>query len=216
MLFLRSSPSSPFGRKIKIALSLLGLKDRVKVENADTADPADSLRGQNPLGKIPALVLEDGDVLYDSNVILEYLDHLAGGGKIIPQDASRFGVLRDAALANGLMEAAVLQVYEKRFRKPDERSQGWLDYQAAKVERALAHAEVNCPETATSPDDVDIAALSLACALGYLDIRYAGSWRGDHPKLAAWLDAFEAAVPAFADTKLPAAPVPENDPVPLR
>ena len=100
MLVLRSSPPSPFGRKIKIALSLLGLKTGSRWRTPTRADPADSLRGQNPLGKIPALVLEDGDVLYDSNVILEYLDHLAGGGRIIPQDGRRFGVLRDAALAN--------------------------------------------------------------------------------------------------------------------
>src|ERR671921_770768 len=92
-LVLRSSPASPFGRKVKIAASLLGLKDRIEIVEADTMNPQDTLRQQNPLGKIPALVLENGEVLYDSRVIVEYLDHLAGGGRIIPNGMERFTVL---------------------------------------------------------------------------------------------------------------------------
>src|ERR687893_646949 len=107
MLVLRSSPPSPFGRKVKIAAALLGLSDRVTVERADTTDPNDSLRGQNPLGKIPTLVLENGETLYDSRVIVEYLDHLAGGGRLIPTDSTRFDALRQQALADGLMDAAI-------------------------------------------------------------------------------------------------------------
>src|SRR3984885_16070748 len=85
MMILRSAVPSPFGRKVQIALSLLGLDD-VKFEPADTMDPRDSVRAQYQLGKIPVLVLEDGTNFYDSRVILEYLDHLAGGGKIIPRE----------------------------------------------------------------------------------------------------------------------------------
>src|SRR5258708_3812414 len=84
MMILRSTPPSPFGRKVKLAASVLGLLGEIKVEPADTNDDNDSLRRQNPLGKIPVLVLEDGSTLYDSRVILEYLDHRAGGGKIMP------------------------------------------------------------------------------------------------------------------------------------
>ena len=99
MMILRSSPPSPFGRKVKIAAAILGLKDRLSVVVADTNDPQDSLRAQNPLGKIPALLLEDGSTLFDSAVIVEYLDWLAGGDKIIPADpATRFGVLTRQAL----------------------------------------------------------------------------------------------------------------------
>ncbi len=213
---LRSSPPSPFGRKVKLAMAILGLKDRIEIVEANTADPSDDLRSQNPLGKIPALVLENGDVIYDSSVILEYLDFLAGGGKLFPQGEARFPVLRDQALANGMMDAAILRVYEKRFKEPKFRDPAWDAYQAAKMDRALAHFEANAPADPKSADDIDAGTLTLACALGYLDIRYNGDWRSDHPKLVAWLDAFETAVPAFADTKMPASPVPENDPAPLR
>ncbi|GAA0775110.1 glutathione S-transferase family protein [Roseibium denhamense] len=216
MMILRSSPPSPFGRKVKIAMAILGLKDRISVEEASTADPSDSLRGQNPLGKIPALVLENGDVLYDSSVIVEYLDHLAGGGKLFPDGEARFAVLRDQTLADGLMDAALLRVYEKRFKQPHYRDPAWDAYQAAKVERALKHFETNCPPAPASDGDVDAGTITLACALGYLDMRFSGEWRPSHPKLVAWLEAFEAAVPAFTDTKVPAAPVPDDAAVPLQ
>src|ERR1700689_2446760 len=88
MMILRSAVPSPFGRKVQIALSLLGMDD-VKFEPADTMDPRDSVRAQNPLGKIPVLVLEDGTNFYDSRVILEYLDHRSGGGKIIPREPNQ-------------------------------------------------------------------------------------------------------------------------------
>src|SRR5687767_3176162 len=85
-MILRSAPPSPFGRKIKIAAALLGLSSRISLVIADTNDVSDELRRQNPLGKIPTLVLDDGSTLFDSRVILEYLDHLAGGGRIVPHD----------------------------------------------------------------------------------------------------------------------------------
>ena len=90
MLVLRSSPASPFGRKVKMAAHELGLMDRIEIVAADTNDPSEPLRQQNPLGKIPTLVLEDGMTLFDSRVIVEYLDHLAGG-KIFPAGEARFG-----------------------------------------------------------------------------------------------------------------------------
>ena len=138
MLTLRHSPSSPFVRKIRIAASVLGLDGEIRIEPANTMNPADSVRQQNPLGKIPALVLEDGTVLFDSRVILEYLDHRAGGGRIIPTDAStRFAALRLQALADGIMDASVLLVYEGRWRPPERHEPKWVDLQAGKVARAL-------------------------------------------------------------------------------
>jgi glutathione S-transferase len=113
MMILRSAPPSPFGRKVRIALSLLGFEHDVRIEAADTGDPKDSLREQNPLGKIPVLVVEDGSALYDSRVILEYLDDRAGGGKIIPREAGqRFAALRLQALCDGILDASILTVYE--------------------------------------------------------------------------------------------------------
>ncbi len=198
MLVLRSSPASPFGRKVRIAAATLGLGERIEVVAADTNDPDDSLRRQNPLGKIPALILEDGEAIFDSRVILEYLDWLAGAGALIPKDpAARFEVLTLQALADGIIDAAILQVYETRFREAAIRSAKWLDYQAGKVARALAALEARPPEPSTH----HAGAIALACALGYLDLRFEGLWRAAHPRLVAWLEAFSAGVPAFETTR---------------
>ena len=196
MLTLRSAPPSPFGRKVKIAAKMLGLMDRIALVDADPTSPDDSLRKQNPLGKIPTLVLEDGTALYDSRVIVEYLDALAGGGKLIPPGGdARFHELTLQALGDGLMDAALLQVYETRFREKEQHGAKWLDHQAGKVGRVLAMLEANPPA-----GDVRIGQITLACALGYLDLRFHGAWRKDHPRLVAWLDAFAAKVPAFDAT----------------
>jgi glutathione S-transferase len=202
MMILRTSPPSPFGRKIKIAAGLLGLLDRIKIETADTNDPADTLRQQNPVGKIPILILEDGTAIYDSRVILEYLDHLAGGGRIIPRDGKeRFVVLTLAALCDGVMDASLLQIYEMRFRPEDRREQKWLDYQAEKVTRALEVLEKSPPVIDPIPN---VAAITLACALGYRDLRFQGLWRKDYPRLVTWHDDFASRVPYFAKTKVEA------------
>jgi glutathione S-transferase len=201
MLVLRSSPASPFGRKIKIAAGVLGLDGQIEIQPVDTTDPTDTVRKQNPLGKIPALVLEDGMVLFDSRVILEYLDHRAGGGRIVPTDASaRFAALRLQALADGMMDAAILLIYEGRWRPADRREAKWVDHQAGKVARALAALEADPPILDAPPD---MGRIALACALGYQDFRFAGSWRKDHPRLVAWLDNFAAAVPAYAASRPP-------------
>jgi glutathione S-transferase len=201
MLVLRSSPASPFGRKVKISASLLGLADRIEVTDADTNNPDDSLRRQNPLGKIPALVLENGETLYDSRVIVEYLDHLAGGGRILPTGWDRFQALREQALADGIMDAALLQVYEGRWRPEDRHEAKWVEHQQGKVERGLDFAEAHL---STTNPNLHIGHIALACALGYLDLRMGGRWRKSHPKLVAWLADFEARVPAFGKTRISA------------
>ena len=199
MLILRSSPPSPFGRKVTIAAAILGLADRIKLIPADTNDPEEPLRRQNPLGKIPTLILDDGTALYDSRVILEYLDWLAGGGRIIPATpGARLAALSQQALADGLMDASILQVYESRFREPDRYSAKWLDHQAGKAARALAALEAAPP----AEEAKDVGTISVACALGYLDLRFAGRWRADHPKLVRWLDGFADGTPAFAETRV--------------
>jgi glutathione S-transferase len=196
-MILRSSPLSPFGRKVKIAASLIGVRDKIEVVVADTSDPNEILRKQNPLGKIPVLLLEDGTALYDSRVILEYLDWLAGGDTLIPADPTqRFKVLARAACADGLADASLLLVYEDRYRAPEQRVAKWMDHQREKIERALA-AFAAAPPAGKR----DVVHIGLACALGYLDLRFAGRWRETHKNLAEWLAAFEADVPAFADTR---------------
>ncbi|MGO4404199.1 glutathione S-transferase [Bosea sp. RAF48] len=197
MLVLRSSPASPFGRKVKLAALELGLMDRIEIVAADTTDPSDPLRQQNPLGKIPTLILEDGTTLFDSRVILDYLDHISGG-RLIPSGQERFLQLRLQALADGIADAALLQVYEGRFRPEEGRNPNWLSHQEGKVARGLAALEAEPP---AFPDRPRIGEIALACALGYLDLRFEGKWRAAHPKLVAWLDDFAARVPAFETTR---------------
>lgn len=196
MLVLRSSGASPFGRKVKVAAAVLGLIDKIEIRSTDTLDPNDSIRQENPLGKIPALHLEDGSILYDSRVIVEYLDILAGGGKIIPPSGQeRWRVLRLQALVDGLLDAAILQIYEIRFRDEGKREPKWVEHQAGKVTRALSELERDPPSYGALPD---IGAIALACALAYLDFRFEGRWRQNHPRLVAWLTDFEKRVPQFA------------------
>lgn len=200
MMILRSAPASPYGRKVKISASLLGLMEKIEVVNADTNDPSEQLRQQNPLGKIPTLVLADGTALYDSRVICEYLDHLAGGARLIPADAARFPQLVLQALADGIMDACLLQVYEARWRPEDRRDQKWLDHHAGKVARAMATLEANPPDLSA----IQIGQIAVACALGYQDLRFGGAWRTNYPALVAWLDRFAALVPSFEKTRVTA------------
>lgn len=202
MMILRSSPASPFGRKVVLAASLLGLSDQVTIEKADAADPNDTLRGQNPIGKIPTLIVEDGSTLFDSRVILEYLDHRAGGGKIIPAEPdARFAALRMQALADGVTDAQILVLYEGRFRAAEKHEPKWVDYQNDKVRRGLAALEAGPLALDPIPH---VGQIALACMLGHRDLRYKGTWRADHPKLVAWLDRFAAKVPTFEATKVTA------------
>src|SRR5690348_6302171 len=198
-MILRSAAASPFVRKIRIAASILDLDSRITLEPADTVNPSDSVRQQNPLGKIPALVIEDGTVLFDSRVILDYLDHLAGGGRIVPAEPkARFAALRLQALADGLMDASILVIYEGRWRDPAKHEAKWVEHQTGKVARALASLEGAPPALDATPS---VGQIALACALGYQDFRFNGTWRKDHPRLVRYLDTFAAAVPAFAATK---------------
>jgi glutathione S-transferase len=199
MMILRFSPSSPFVRKVRIAVALLGLDHEVTDERAETTDPNDSLRKMNPLGKIPVLLIEDGSAIYDSRVILDYLDERAGGGRIVPRAGKeRLAALRLQALCDGILDASILTVYEGRYRKPDMHEPKWLDLQAGKVSRALAVLEAAPPPIDPVPH---VGQITLACALGYRDFRFGGAWRKDHPRLVAWLDHFASQVPSFAATK---------------
>jgi glutathione S-transferase len=135
-------------------------------------------------------------------VILEYLDHRAGGGKIIPQEPSaRVKALVLQALCDGILDAGILLVYEGRWRPPEMAVQKWVDHQTGKVARALATLEAAPPALTSVPD---VGAITLACALGYGDLRFEGKWRKDHPRLVAWLEAFAAQVPAFEKTRVTA------------
>jgi glutathione S-transferase len=186
---------SPFGRKGTFAIAHLGLSDRVEI---GVPDDEESLRKLNPLAKVPALIIEDGTALFDSRVILEYLDMLAGGDKIIPvETGARFGALREAALADGILEGALLVTYEGRYRPDQTPYEPWLDFQRGKVGRGLA-AMADAPPAITP---LTVGGIGLACALEYIDFREQYDWRPEFPALVAWLDDFNAAHPVFADSK---------------
>ena len=198
MWILRSSSASPFGRKVKIGAALCGLSDRITVEPANTADPTDSITTQNPLGKIPTLILEDGTILYDSRVIMEWLDHAAGGGVLLPEGGKRFTALTLQATADGIMDANVLIVAEGRFRPAEKHHQPWIDRQQEKASRALRMLNAAPPALSGKPH---VGHIALACALGHRDFRFGGDWRSLYPRLVEWLAAFEAAVPSYGETR---------------
>jgi glutathione S-transferase len=192
---LRTTVTSPYGRKVRMAADILGLSGRIAIVPADTLDETDTLRQQNPLGKMPCLLLSDGTAIYDSAVIVEYLQDVAGIRTLLPwQGLERFARLTEARLADGIMDATLLMVYERRFRAEEHVSQRWLTHQRGKIERGLAVFEKAPPQGTT------IIAVSLACALGYLDWRKPYVWRPLFPELVRWLDAFASTEPSFDKT----------------
>jgi len=199
-MILRSSPTSPFARKARMAILHLGLADKIELVRADAMNPEDMLRRDNPLGKIPTLITTDGKAIYDSRVILEYLDHMAGGGIIIP-DAwpARLDVLTTQAMCDGIMDACILIVYEARHRPETIRHPPWLDYQRGKVVRALTAFAKQTPD----PAHFNVGTLTAACMLGYLDLRKHVDWRNDFAMLVPWLDAFRAKHPEYDVTVPP-------------
>jgi len=153
------------------------------------AGPSADLVAANPLGKIPALVRDYGPTLYDSRVICQFLDDRAEAG-LYPA-ARRWEVLTLEATADGLMDAAVLLVYEARFRDEAERSQTWVDAQWAKVDRALSALESRWISHLSG--QVDMGQIALGCALGYLDFRHGDrGWRDGRPQLSDWFGGFES------------------------
>lgn len=195
---LLSSPLSPYVRKVRIAAAMKGLADQIELVPIDTNIPNNpEINRANPLAKVPALTV-DGTSIFDSHVICEYLDGEAPAPRLFPPGAERIKTLTLAALADGILDAALLLVYEQRYRPQEKWHQPWQQRQQDKIDRALDLLEQNPPAWGASPD---YGHLTLACALGYLDFRHQGKWRAGHPKLVAWLDAFAEAVPAFEATR---------------
>ena len=200
MMKLLSNPFSPYGRKVKIAMAMKGVGDRIEVVTIDT-NPAENpdISRANPLAKIPALIIDGSTAIFDSHVICEYLDSLAPSPVLFPASGiERIRTLTLGSLADGILDAALLLVYEKRFRPEAIWHAPWMQRQQGKIDRSLDFLEKAPPAWGASPD---YGHLTLACALGYLDFRHDGKWRAGHPKLVAWLDEFAAAVPAFEATR---------------
>jgi glutathione S-transferase len=188
---LHWSPRSPYVRKIMIAAHELGLVERIacvrSVAAMSTPNPA--IMADNPLSKIPTLVLDNGEVLIDSRTIVEYLDSVAGGGILVPREGmARWRALSRQALADGLLDLFILWRNERE--KPSERQTvAWLSAFAVKVAATLDSFE---EKAANAPDDTfGIGEIALGCALSYADFRFADlNWRDGRPRLAAWHESF--------------------------
>ena len=192
---LHWSPRSPFVRKVMVAAHELGLADRIATTRTVAAmlKPARDLMPENPLAKIPTLVLEDGTILYDSHVICEYLDHLAGGGRLIPPAGpARWSELQRHALANGFLDILIL------WRNERDRPQvlpALVDAFTLKAEAVLETMEKDLDGLAAGP--VGLAQITTAIAGDYMDFRFPQlNWRDRAPRLSAWQKAI-AARPSF-------------------
>ena len=184
---LRTNKDSPFARKTRMLALEAGLASRIE-EIETTVSPVNAneeLSRENPLVKIPALVTDSGELLYDSSVICEYLDTLHGGRKVFPAAGpQRFAALRRQALTDGILEAAVLCRYELAVRPETLRWKDWVEGQKRKIFGGLGVLEA---EVEAWSGDFDIGQIGAACVLGYLDFRFRDwDWRSQHPRLAAW------------------------------
>ena len=184
------SPTSPYVRKCLVVAHELGLTSRIEfmASNAHPVTRDQSIIAKNPLGKVPTLITDDGLVLYDSRVICEYLNDLAGG-KVFPASGkARWEALTLQSLADGILDAALLARYEDVARPEAIRWAEWRAGQLDKTETALASLEGNL---AVLAGRVDIGSLSMACALWYLDLRFTElQWRDRYPKVALWYAGF--------------------------
>ncbi|WP_367353195.1 glutathione S-transferase family protein [Achromobacter animicus] len=189
---LHWSPRSPFVRKVMIVIHEAGIEDRVALVRTPVAmdKPNLDLVPDNPLIKLPTLVLEDGTALYDSRVICAYLDTLTGCG-LLPDDAqARLTAERRQALGDGFLDALLL--FRQERNKPAERqTPAWLDAFALKTKAVLAALEAEAP--ALQASRFDLGLIAIGCALSYMDYRFPDiAWRDDHPALAAWHARFAA------------------------
>ncbi len=195
-MILYSTPTSPFGRKVKVAAMAHGLMDRIRIEKADPWSADDMLRKVNPIGKMPVLVTDKGLAVYDSGVILDFLDTLLEQPRLFPRhNAIETRVLH--ALGNGLIEAGILITYERQRRPGEFCYEPWVSHQHGKISRGLGVVAQSPP----NPGVVNAASITIACALGYFDWRKQIDWRQEFPALIPWLDVFRSGCPAFDATQ---------------
>ncbi|ARU86924.1 glutathione S-transferase family protein [Pseudomonas sp. M30-35] len=182
------SPASPFARKVIVLLQETRQLPTVELFDVQLSPvtPSGEVIARNPSGKIPALELANGDTLHDSRVILDYLDHQHSGEPLIPREGpKRWQRLALASLADALLDAAILIRYETFLRPPELHWPTWLDAQQEKIERVLTELETQADTGQLQR--FDIASISIACALGYLDFRQPQlGWRERFPRLASW------------------------------
>jgi glutathione S-transferase len=196
------SPTSPYVRKVSVLILEAGIAGIERVLATGTpVDPGTLPVDRNPLGKVPALDRPDGPTLYDSRVICRYLNARFDAG-FYPPPPRLWDTLTLEATADGILDAALLMVYEVRIRPEDKRHAPWVEAQWSKVDRALRAVEERWIPHLAGP--IDAAQIALACALGYLDFRLdIRNWRQDRPHLTTWYAAFSQR-PSMQATRPPA------------
>jgi glutathione S-transferase len=197
-LKLHSTITSAYARKVWVVAHETGLIERI-TRIATNPHHDEYLRKDNPLCRVPALVLDNGEVLFDSPVICEYLDSLHNGAKLFPAAGqARWGALRLQAVGDGILDANVSRRNEL-IRDPGEQSRGWIERQIMGVEAAYAWLEERIEQLQSKP--LTIGHIAVGCALGYSDVRFGDdTWRSRRPKLAAWHAEFEKR-PSMAATQ---------------
>ena len=183
------SPTSPFVRKVTVTALETGLHDRIERVAAELPEPRAEFLSDNPLGKVPTLITDEGLPLFNSRVICEYLDSLHDGHKLFPTEVpARWRTLRLMALGDGILDAAVLRRMET-LRPEKEQSSAWIERQKTKVARGLDMLEREVPRFHRL---VTIGQITVACCLGWLDFRYgtAEDWRIGRPLVADWYSMF--------------------------
>lgn len=192
---LFSARTSPFGRKVMACAIARGVEEQITF--VQVGSEAAELVAANPLGKLPCLIADDGIALYDSRVICEFLDTVGNVFPMFPERGQRFRALLFQALGDGICDAAVLSRGEGG--RPQEAARDHvLAVQRGKIVRALNVLEADPPS-----NHVDIGSIAVACALGYLDFRFASDpWRDGRPALTAWFDAMMKQ-PCMAQTAPP-------------
>ena len=199
---LIGSTTSPYVRKVRIVMAEKKLDYQFLLENVWASDTR--IAASNPLGKVPCLIMEGGEAVFDSRVIVEYLDTLSPVGKLIPSTGrERAEVKTWEALADGLLDAAILVRLENTFdgRKASERSQAWIDRQMDKVHASLkAMAQGLGDKPFCSGIHLSLSDIAVGCALGWLEFRFPDiGWRAEYPNLAKLTDKL-AQRASFADT----------------
>ena len=192
MMKLHWSPRSPYVRKVMIVAHELGLAERLEVVRTVVGGttPHLELMRENPLGKIPTLVLQDGTIIYDSPVICEYLDTLHDGPKLFPDWPERLTALRRLALGDGMLDVALAWLGE-RFRPIEKQSQPHIELWRAKLLACVDALELEADALAAGR--FTIGHIAIGIALSYLDFRFGDlAWRDGHPRLAAWHATFDA------------------------
>ncbi len=190
------SPASPYSAKVRMAARHLGID--VSEVKTDTNVAPPELLDNNPLGKIPVLIVKGEPAIYDSVAIMHYLDRLAGGKLYPKKPAKRTEAEVLEALCDGITDCLLAIMYERRFHPEDKIHQPWIDKQWEKVVRGLDYLETHLPKTGKK---LHGGHFSLAAMIGYLDLRFNGQWAEGRPELASWPDIFSKRFSHYADMK---------------